>query len=398
MIRTWIYFLVMLASFASNVRAQDIDLPKMLNIEWTRGPDLPQAFQDSDGGIVEDMLITTCGYSDSGETIPPNKKEKSPVGHHKKTWGLNLADHSGGWQVLPDYPGDVRQELLGVAVGKSLLTWGGFSYSPPFTFRDGYRLSKQKGNWDWRPLPDLPWPVCSSSYARTGDAIYVLGGADYRLPDGKFLTNCDYSGRVKRIGARLLFLNAGVLNDGFRERAQCPGTPRLVAAMAAVKGKLYLIGGASGQDNPTGSYCTIVDNWQYDPTTDQWARLTDTPIATGNFPSGQIVFDDRYILLIGGYQYANVVNPDGTTRKSFGRITKHHPDKDYCSDVLVFDTETKTFGRATSLPLNNNMPMAILQGKVLHLLGGETGGSIIDGEAYAHHPDLYLTGEVSLAK
>src|SRR6266487_557209 len=114
----------------AGVRA-DEPLPHWIDIAWRRGPDLPQAFQDSDGGIVDDVLITTCGYSDSRETAPPSKKDKSPVGHHKKTWGLKLNDLSKGWQALPDYPGDPRQELCGVVVGSQLFTWGGFSYASP---------------------------------------------------------------------------------------------------------------------------------------------------------------------------------------------------------------------------------------------------------------------------
>jgi N-acetylneuraminic acid mutarotase len=161
-----------------------------------------------------------------------------------------------------------------------------------------------------------------------------------------------------------------------------------------VRGKLDVIGGAAGQDNPSGSYCSVVDNWRYDPASDRWSRLPDTPVATGNFPAGAVVYADRYILLIGGYQYARVMNPDGATRPSFGTVTKHYPDKDYCSDVLVFDTRELAFGRATPLPLNNNLPMAVLRGDVLHLIGGETGGCVVDGEPFAHHPDLYLTGKL----
>jgi N-acetylneuraminic acid mutarotase len=239
--------------------------------------------------------------------------------------------------------------------------------------------------------------MSSMSSAAVDESIYIFGGADFRLPENKYRTNTDYTGKLKRIGARLHVFKPAESIKNFTELAECRGTPRFVAAMAAVKGKLYVIGGATGQDNPTGQYCTVVDNWVYDPAANHWSRLPDTPIATGNFPAGAIVYDDRYILLIGGFQYANVMNPDGTTRKSFGKITKHYPEKDYCSDILVFDTKTNTFGRATSLPLNNNMPMAVVRGDELHLIGGETGGSVIDGEAYAHHPDLYLVGKLSIA-
>src|SRR6476620_2176307 len=116
-------FAVLLVLLGSTYARAADPLPHWFDIAWRRGPDLPQAFQDSDGGIVDDTLITTCGYSDSGETAPPTKKEKSPVGHHKKTWGLRLRDPEKLWQVLPDYPGDPRQELCGVVVGKALLTW-----------------------------------------------------------------------------------------------------------------------------------------------------------------------------------------------------------------------------------------------------------------------------------
>jgi len=389
--------LILLLCPSLSSASDDRELPTWIDIAWHRGPDLPQAFQDSDGGILNDMLITTCGYCDSGATGPAEKKSKAPTGHHRKTWGLALNDASKGWDVFPDYPGDARQELCGVVVGSELFTWGGFSYAPPFAYRDGYGLMTKDGQWQWRPLPQLPWPICSMSCAAIGGTIYIFGGADFQLPQNKYLTNADRTGKMARVGARLLAIDTAKMNRGFRQCASCPGTPRMVAAMASVKGKLYLIGGATGQDNPTGSYCTVVDNWKYDPAADTWSRLTDTPIATGNFPAGAIVYEDRYILLIGGFQYANVMGPDGKTRKSFGKVTKHYPQKDYCSDILVFDTASNSFGRATQLPLNNNMPMAVLRGDILHLIGGETGGATIDGEAYGHHPDLYLIGKLSLA-
>jgi N-acetylneuraminic acid mutarotase len=376
------------------VHAGQPTLPLWLGIDWKRGPDLPQAFQDSDGGIINNVLVTTCGYCDSRETAPPSKKEKSGNGQHKKTWGLPLDGSANAWQTLPDYPGAPRQELCAVAIRSNLFSWGGFSYNAPFTFRDGYLLTQTNGMWQWQTLPELPWRISSASISAIGDSIYIFGGADFQLPENKYFTVADFSGKVKRIGARLLVMDTRALDRGFRECAQCPGTPRFVAAMTAVGGKLYLFGGAAGQDNPIGSYCTIVDNWCYDPTADHWQRLPDTPIATGNFPSGAIVYDDRYILLIGGFQYRNVLNPDGTTRSSFGQVTKHYSDKDYCSDVLVYDTKVNAFGRATPLPLNNNLPMAVLRGAVLHLIGGETGGAVVDGEPFAHHPDLYLVGKI----
>ena len=62
--------------------------------------------------------------------------------------------------------------------------------------------------------------------------------------------------------------------------------------------------------------------------------------------------------------------------------------------MFVYDIETDSFGTAENLPLNNFMPLAILREGDLYLIGGETGGSEIDGEFFSHHPDLFLTGRI----
>src|SRR5215831_7566241 len=93
----------LLMMIAAGVLAIEPELPLWLEIDWKLGPDLPAAFQDSDGGIIENVLVTTCGYCDSRETAPPSKKEKSGLGQHKKAWGLPLDDPSKDWQALPDY-------------------------------------------------------------------------------------------------------------------------------------------------------------------------------------------------------------------------------------------------------------------------------------------------------
>ena len=46
------------------------------------------------------------------------------------------------------------------------------------------------------------------------------------------------------------------------------------------------------------------------------------------------------------------------------------------------------------MPLNNNMPMAVVQGDRLHLIGGEIQHAVIEGEHFGHHPDLYLIGTI----
>jgi N-acetylneuraminic acid mutarotase len=305
---------------------------------------------------------------------------------------LNLQSPEKGWLRLPDLPGTARQELVAITVDQQLYCWGGFSYSAPFCYKDGYRLSRHQEKWQWGKLPDLPWLICSSGIAALGSKIYVVGGADY--DSNHFYTNADRAGKVKRLGSRLLVLDTKDLGAGWKELSACPGTPRWIPAAAAVAGKLYLLGGATGDDNPTGKYATVVDNWQYDPTADSWRRLEDLPVASGNFPSGRIVAFDRFIVLVGGYQYPTVIGANGSPKPAYGKALKHYPNREYYSDVFVYDAKQGRFGTATPLPLNNNLPMTVVAGDRIHLVGGEAGGCVVEGETFGHHPELYLVGTI----
>lgn len=376
---------------ATRGAASTAPLRKLVSIEWKKGPNLPQGFQDSDGGIVRNTLVTVGGFC-SGQANVPGKESKYPRQFLRQVWGLDLDRPENGWQVLPSFPGAARQELFGIVVADQFYCWGGFSYTAPFCYADGYRLSHRDGQWVWDPLPPLPWPASSAGICAIGPRIYVMGGSDYDL--NRFYTAADRRGETKRLGARLLVFDTETPAAGWKELPACPGTPRMVHAMAAVRGRLYVIGGGTGNDNGAGHYCTVVDNWAFDPVTARWERLADTPVATGNFPAGAIVLQDRHLLLVGGYQYAKVLDPDGSLRPAYGTVAKHYPKNDYNSDVLVYDTQTGTFGTADPLPLCNNLPMAVVAGDTLHLIGGETGGATIEGESFGHHPDLYLTGRL----
>ena len=370
-------------------------LDAMLTIAWRRGPDLPQGFQDSDGGVVADTLVSVGGFC-SGQKGVPGKASKHPRGFLKKVWGLPLRDR-GRWGELPDFPGVARQGLEAVVVGDRLYCWGGVSYTKPFTYRDGYRLCRVGGAWKWEPLPALPWALCFQGACAIGKKVYVMGGADYDIKTG-FFTAADRNGRVKRLGARLLAFDTDRPDEGWKERKPCPGTPRFVHAVAAVGGRVYVFGGATDNANAARQTCTVVDNWRYLPEADRWERLPDLPVASGNFPSGPVVYAGRYVLLIGGNQYGMVLSPDGKPRAPYGTPTRHYKDNAMCSDVFVFDTKTETFGRATPLPLNNNMPMAVVRGDQLYLIGGEIGAATLDGVHYGHHPDLLLVGTIRPVK
>src|SRR4051812_12953416 len=62
-------FLVLM--FCTTMPAQ---LAPMLKIAWSRGPNLPQGFQDSDGGFIGDTLVTAGGFCSGGLPLDNEKK------------------------------------------------------------------------------------------------------------------------------------------------------------------------------------------------------------------------------------------------------------------------------------------------------------------------------------
>jgi N-acetylneuraminic acid mutarotase len=379
---------------------------KLFDIAWERGPSLPQGFQDSAGAIMGDTLLTVCGFC-TGYTIPQKPKEKYPRGFLKKAWGLDLSDPVADWFSLPDFPGAPRQMLSGIAVEDRFYCWGGFSYTEPCCYKDGYRLSYTLEKWRWERLPDLPWMMCCAGICGVDSKIYLCGGADYdNAEHGGMYTDTDRNGAVDRFGARLFMFDTTDEASGFRELPQCPGTPRSAPTIAAVGTDIYLIGGITGGDhNRELGYMNCVDNWKFDTLRQTWQRLSDLPVSSSGFPGGAIVYEDRYLFLVGGYQYEWVAHPDGTYGKKYGKASRFYErsifdfreDRTellYFNDVFVYDVKTDSFGTASTLPLNNFMPLAVLREDDLYLIGGETGGSEIDGESFSHHPDLFLKGRI----
>ncbi len=373
------------------------EIKTLLKIAWTRGPNLPQGLQDGNVGIVNDTLIMAGGFCQGRKE--PHKPDRYPRGFLNKAWGMNLSHRAEGWRRLPEYPGTPRQGLGAITVDNHVYYWGGFNYTSPFCYKDGYRLSARGDAWVWETMPEYPWRVCSVGLCAIGTTIYAFGGADY--DENRFYTENDRAGKTPRMGARLNALDTTNLKAGWKPLPECPGTPRWVAAVAVVEGKIYVIGGATGdlvRDGKAVGYCTVVDNWVYDPATRAWSRLRDLPIGSGNFPPGDVVFQGRYIVLISGYQYAHIANPDGSVRTTYGKAGRFQNKGEYHNDVFVYDTKTNLFGRADSLPINNNAPMAIIRNDEVFILGGETGGGWVEGEYYGHHPDLLLVGRIALPK
>lgn len=370
-------------------------LRQFIDIDYRLGPPTPKGVEDNSVGVLHDTLISAGGWN--------NGSGPGGRGFLNDTWSIDLSDLAGGWTDLPSYPGsndasDVdgpgRQAMGHTVVNNHLYTWGGFNYTDPYAYADGYMLRHDSKGYEWTSLPSLPTPRASFGIVSIGTKIYANGGADY---DGNnFYTRTDRTGTLSDYGSRTYVFDSARPRDGWRELPPLPGTPRWVQATAAIGHKIYVIGGATGINLATGlGYYTVVDNWVFDTRKNTWRRIRDLPVASGNFPPGRIVVDNRYILLIGGYQYSLIENPDGSTRPVYGTPYQAFPGQGYYSDVWVYDTVTDLFGTATPLPVNNNLPASVIANGSLHMLGGESpGGEIVLGQEVDHNPDLYLIGDL----
>jgi N-acetylneuraminic acid mutarotase len=328
------------------------------------------------------------------------KPGKYPRGFLNAAWGLNLADEKSDWVALPPMPGDARQAMGGTRVGNSLFVWGGFSYSEPYTYRDGYRLSHAGDTWTWDELPPLPTPRAWGGTCAMGSKIYMVGGADYDAE--RFYTLTDRTGGEDRLGAQLMVFDTEKPEEGWTQLTPCPGTPRCLAAAAIVGGKLYVIGGVAVARD-TGGYCNVVDNWRYDFDTDAWERLRDLPISGSGSSSDTIVFKDRYILLPCGYQYGEIMTIDGALAPLYGtpstinRTWESHPkfkDTHYYNHFYVYDTRTDLHGTATPLPFDDVASITVVVGDIVYMFPGETAGFEWEGEYFGHHPEFVLKGKI----
>jgi len=267
-----------------------------------------------------------------------------------------------------------------------------------------------------------------------GSRIYLIGGADY---DGKgFSVFTNREGGNPGLGSHLLILDLANLAAGWVRGSDMPGSPRWCHSVTAVQGSIYVIGGAT-------SNSTVVDNWKYEPMASQWTRLPDLPISSGNFQTnGNNAFLDRYIILIGGYQYEHIYYPNGTYGLPYGQSQRMCPDvaiaanttgcrascpeklsgivnkqymgnwaDEYNNDVFVFDTVASRFGRVRGVsthdpelmppqcgdfPINDNLPPVNIRGNRIFAVGGEADDRMIGKERYTHYPQFAVVGEITV--
>ncbi|KAF4463615.1 kelch repeat-containing [Fusarium albosuccineum] len=149
--------------------------------------------------------------------------------------------------------------------------------------------------------------------------IYVVGGL---VPIGNPPTGVETVGRVEIYD---------VQTDTWDTAAPLP-VPMNHPNLASANGKVYILGGLSGNIN--GSFLGLTDSFEYEPRTDNWTKLPSLPGGTGRGSSIMGVYKNE-IIVAGGVQ---------RIEQKFGGI------QETVNTVSAFNFKTHTWRSLPSLP------------------------------------------------
>ncbi|MFY9906554.1 MAG: kelch repeat-containing protein [Terriglobales bacterium] len=132
-------------------------------------------------------------------------------------------------------------------------------------------------------------------------------------------------------------------------------TARYAVAAAVVENILYVIGGCNSQCAVGGGALTTVE--AYDPTTNTWSEKTPMPVAVD---SAYAVESKNIIYVVGGYVPGS------------GRV----------ATLYSFDPATDTWAQETSMNVGKSTPATGVLGGIIAAGGLGNGGVINDNEVY----------------
>jgi len=160
--------------------------------------------------------------------------------------------------------------------------------------------------------PPLPASV-------TNNAVTVV-----RVPGGEVVLS--FLGLDESLGP------AGITRDALRwdvgsrawtPIAPVPGPPRIAATAQSVRGRAYVFGGYTVEED--GSERSVPEVYAYDPVSDVWSRAAPLPVPVDDAVSG--VWRDSLIFLISGWS-----------------------DRDNVDAVQAYDPSSDSWRRATPIP------------------------------------------------
>jgi N-acetylneuraminic acid mutarotase len=218
-----------------------------------------------------------------------------------------------------------------------------------------YRLEdKGNGEYLWTQMPDLNESRGWAPSVAIESKIYVCGGS--KGNHGPTMNSVE-------------MLDTAEPNPQWKIVTSIPGKSRGWLGAAAVKGKIYIIGGSHFFDPKPeqGDRRTrLAEVLVYDPQTGEWDTKRQLPYPLAGMDC--CVYKDRYIIVAGGAGLVASYNDE--MMKAYTKVREHKSY--YTPFILVYDTELDQWRRLPSLlPVPTNDIRIVLLGNKLYALGGE---------------------------
>ena len=325
-----LFLLVGLLFQLGSVNAAD----HILDITWELGANHPSYRKAGALGIIDGQIISAAG-------------QEYPWAESANTYSYDPTTNV--WSPLPSMPVG-RSYTDGVAVNNALYVIGGRNNF--VTQEETFRLTHTGGNWNWETLPSNLQEHRGYYNATTiGSKIYAVGGLQ-GTGTPPYTTNSTI--------ASVEVYDTAAPQNGWQSIPDMPIHSRAGASVAGVGGKLYVLGGLC-YDCFNSIDTRIRDGAVYDPATNAWEMLPNLP--TGLSGADTAVYNDRYIVLVGG---AMPVNPD--------EVEDWQPPQPgyYNHTIQIFDTVNQTFRvMPTALPYGVGDNRVVIQGNKIYSVGGE---------------------------
>jgi N-acetylneuraminic acid mutarotase len=258
-------------------------------ITWTSGAASPITRAEAARGVVDGKMYVFGGYYNAKIQATPRCDVYDP--------GTNT------WKRIADMPVAMTHQGM-VTDGTTIWLIGGYvgdHPGPSSTMVWKYNTAKNT----WTRGPDLPSPRGAGAAAMAGRKIYFFGGMNLS--------------RTVDMGTHWV-LDLDNQSAGWQRLADMPN-PRNHLTGIAYGGKVYAIGGHWQQE---AAAVTQDEVDRYDPATDEWTRVADTPVTPrSQTPAATFVWKNQ-ILVVGGAD---------ATEHSTTRISAYDPVLDRWEDV-----------------------------------------------------------------
>ncbi len=275
---------------------------------WERHTALPEPRTEVAAALAGNRIVVAGGFVDSGANSPRADAYSIPEDR---------------WSRLPDLPQAV-DHAAAASFGGQVYVLGGYGSD-----RRPLRTAFVLGGGGWRELAQLPEARAAAAAAISGGTLYLIGGVDGRRGLARVALALD-------------------LRTGTWSRVPGP-SPREHLAGAALRGRVYAIGGRSaGINTNTRAFES------YDPERRRWTVLARLPSARGG--TGAAAVNGR-IVSVGGEQ------PAGTI-----------------ASVYAYDPPRRAWRRLRDLPSpRHGLGVVASGGRVFTLGGGPQPGLTVSG-------------------